>query len=460
MNDWHPDPETLERFLDDDLSDDESRALQRHLLVCAECEDQLLLLLPNLSVLPQVPRSKSERKNQPVPAGFAAEMAEEIDFFTRQERARRERGEAILLFADLRQHSQEERARLVAHEARFASWALADLLLEGSHRAMRESHQESHEWALLALAIAERLDGASDPGGAVRSLKTRAWGYLGNALRLNGDLLGARRCFQKAEQQLRDGWLDPLDEGLLLQFKASLARAQGRPYEAIELLDEAVAIYRSLNEPQNEGRALIGKGLALISIQEADLAETCLYQGLARIDVEADRSLAYLAELNLILCQHTAGRHEEAAAHATAARRRWTGEVPALDLLRLRWIEGKSLLELGRIDLAGPILLEVHENLLETEQPLLVVEAALDLAQVYLSEERHAEARELAGRTVALARGLGVESELLKALVLFERAARRERLTLAVLRQAKGTLERAVSRPTPKASDAATGPTS
>ncbi len=460
MNDWHPDPETLERFLDDDLSDDESRALQRHLLVCAECEDQLVLLLPNVSLLPPTPKSKPQSKPRPVPSGFTALIAEEIDFFTRQERARRERGEAILLFADLRQRSPDERARLVEQEPRFTSWALADLLLEGSHRAMRESHQESHEWALLALAIAERLDGANDPGGAIRSLKTRAWGYLGNALRLRGDLLGARRCFQKAEQQLRDGWLDPLDEGLLLQFKASLARAQGRPYEAIEFLDEAIAIYRSLNEPHNEGRTLIGKGLALISIQESDEAEACLYQGLARIDIEADRSLAYLGEHNLILCQHTAGRHEEAAAHAAAARRRWAGEIPALDLLRLRWIEGKSLLELGRIDLAGPILQDVHVGLLESEQPLLVVEAALDLAQVYLLEARHAEARELAERTVALARGLGVESELLKALVLFERAARRERLTIAVLRDAKGSLERSAARPSTRASDAATGPTS
>ena len=290
------------------------------------------------------------------------EIAEELDFFTRQERARRERGEAILLFAELRQMTSEERAERVGSDPRFTSWALADLLLEGSHRAMRENHQESHEWALLALAIAERLGQGEDPGGAIRSLRTRAWGYLGNALRIRGDLVGARRCFQKAEQQLRDGWLDPLDEGLLLQFKASLARAQGRPYEAVEFLDEAIAIYRSLNEPQHEGRALIGQGLALISIDEADRAEACLYQGLARIDIEADRSLAYLGEHNLILCQYAAGRFEEAAAHAASARRRWAGEIPDLDVLRLRWIEGKSLLELGRIESAGKVLAEVHER--------------------------------------------------------------------------------------------------
>lgn len=325
---------------------------------------------------------------------------------------------------------------------------------------MRENHQESHEWALLALAIAERLGEGEDPGGAIRSLRTRAWGYLGNALRIRGDLVGARRCFQKAEQQLRDGWLDPLDEGLLLQFKASLARAQGRPYEAIEFLDEAIAIYRSLNEPQHEGRALIGQGLALISIDEAERAEACLYQGLARIDVEADRALAYLGEHNLILCQYAAGRYEEAAAHAASARRRWAGEIPSLDVLRLRWIEGKSLLELGRIESASKVLAEVHEQLLETEQPLLVVEAALDLAQAYLLAERHSDARDLAERTVALARGLGVESDLLKALVLFERAARRERLTVALLRQAKGTLEKSASRPIASGGDAATGPSS
>ncbi|HXO22663.1 MAG TPA: zf-HC2 domain-containing protein, partial [Thermoanaerobaculia bacterium] len=46
MSGWHPDPSQLERFLNDDLPDEESRTLQRHLFACPDCEERLIRLLP------------------------------------------------------------------------------------------------------------------------------------------------------------------------------------------------------------------------------------------------------------------------------------------------------------------------------------------------------------------------------------------------------------------------------
>ena len=46
MIEWHPDRETLERFLDDELPEELSRTLQRHLFTCSGCEERLIDILP------------------------------------------------------------------------------------------------------------------------------------------------------------------------------------------------------------------------------------------------------------------------------------------------------------------------------------------------------------------------------------------------------------------------------
>ena len=46
MSEWHPDLETLESFLEDELTEEESRTLQRHLFTCTGCERRLLQILP------------------------------------------------------------------------------------------------------------------------------------------------------------------------------------------------------------------------------------------------------------------------------------------------------------------------------------------------------------------------------------------------------------------------------
>src|SRR5215212_8839206 len=46
MTEWHPDRETLEHFLDDQLPEEQSRTLQRHIFTCSRCEERLIGILP------------------------------------------------------------------------------------------------------------------------------------------------------------------------------------------------------------------------------------------------------------------------------------------------------------------------------------------------------------------------------------------------------------------------------
>lgn len=47
MTEWHPDRKMLERFLEDELPEEQSRTLQRHLFTCSGCETSLIQILPS-----------------------------------------------------------------------------------------------------------------------------------------------------------------------------------------------------------------------------------------------------------------------------------------------------------------------------------------------------------------------------------------------------------------------------
>lgn len=63
MNEWHPDGDQLERFLGDDMPEEEGREVQGHLFACTACEERLFALLPALhqagEASPPAPRKQN-----------------------------------------------------------------------------------------------------------------------------------------------------------------------------------------------------------------------------------------------------------------------------------------------------------------------------------------------------------------------------------------------------------------
>ncbi|HXU30137.1 MAG TPA: hypothetical protein VN851_06130 [Thermoanaerobaculia bacterium] len=268
----HPDARTLERFLDDLLAETESHAIQRHLLICPTCEERLIGLLPQLGGpfgtagdeletfgSPQPRAAKTSRKtDRSRAAGRKKEPHRLPDLSVaigRQGAAiEEERQKAPVLWAELSALQPEIRRAQVEQEGRFHTWALCELMLERSRAIAPSDPTAALEAAELALAIAERLNPEKLPSAAIASALARAWGHLGNAKRIFADYREAERCFTEAERKLAASWLDPLDEGQLLQFQASLDRDLGRFSAGVERLETALEIYRSVNEPHSQGR--------------------------------------------------------------------------------------------------------------------------------------------------------------------------------------------------------------
>src|SRR5262245_14081527 len=170
-----------------------------------------------------------------------------------QEQANRERQLAGVQWSSLVTHPPPRRLVMVLNDGRLHHWGLYDLLLERSRDAAADDPTAAVSLAVLALAVAERLDGRVYGGERVADFKTAALVTLGDARRRAGDLAGARLAISQARINLEMGTGDLLEEANLLGGLVSLLCDLGEYEKAAGTLERANALYRRLGEPRLEG---------------------------------------------------------------------------------------------------------------------------------------------------------------------------------------------------------------
>lgn len=446
MTDRHLDRKALERFLDGGLPEGESRVLQRHLFLCPVCEERLTALLPGSAASPRpAPSGRGYRGYRGLIQRLLRDHRTEAA--ARRRKVAEERRAASGLWRELEPHPTARRRSMIGEDARFQSWGLFELLLDRSRQALFEDPRRAEDLLRLTLDVAERLSPEEYGRGASEAARTRAWAWLGNALRLLGDFRQAELAFQTAELYLSRSWLDPLDEALLLELKAPLRRAQRRFDEALELLEEAVAIYREVNEPHLQGRALMVKGLALQYKGDFEAAAEDFRTSLFLLDGTREPRLLVMGQHNLIGCLHEAGHSAEAAALIPEARRLYE-QVGALTYLpRLRWTEGRILTALGRPAEAEAVLLEVRDRFVEEALAFDAALVSLDLSTLYLGQGRPEETKDLAAELIPIFQSHEIYHEALASLILFQQAAGMEQLTAGLIEEIAAYLKEARDNP-------------
>jgi len=383
------------------------------------------------------------------------------------------------LLAEIDGLSLDEQLARVRGEERFQTWGLCRLLLRRSFEAGLDDPGRAVGLAEVAVAVAELLvEDAYDPHW-IEDLRARSWAHLGNARRILGELWSAEAAFRRAEVHAGRSTTGNLAvTAELLDFRASLRRAQRRLAESRELLEAALALYRELGDRHRVGRCLIsmakvleesglgdesgamaaggagGVGAAVAATaataateaggrgDDLERAVALLAEAEALIDRERDPRLLLCARHNRVWLLATAGRGDEAAALLPEARA-LSGELGnALDLVRLRWAEGRIDLGAGRAEAAERTLREVQQELLSRRMGYDAALASLDLALLYAQQGRTAELRRLAAETLPVFESREVHREAMAALLLFQHAAEDERLTVELVRHLAAYLAR------------------
>jgi len=342
----------------------------------------------------------------------AARMGEHLD------RVLRETREASVLFEELLLQPRERRFEQVRSEPRLWLLKLCGRLQAASRMAWGDDPAAAVEMAELAVEVAERLDPERYGEPLVGDTRALAWAYLGNARRITSDLDGAEEALAHAERLYRLFEADLLTEAEILVFQASLRNTRGRFAEATALLEGAIWLYREAGDLHQEGRTLILKGMVLGDGGDFEGAVAGLAEGLQLIEAAAEPRLTLAAHHNLAwyLCDH--GKPGEAAEALQRNRPLYLELGSRMDLVRLRWLEGRIALGLGRPAEAVQALSLARDAFLEQEIGFDAAMVSLDLAMAHARQGDMEGVKRIASEIIPVFQACRVQTEGLASLLL------------------------------------------
>lgn len=304
------------------------------------------------------------------------------------------------------------------------SWPLCDELLRRSFEARYRDPGRMLELAQMALSVSERASFEFYGSAFLNDLQARVYAELANALRVNERFDEAERALARAGRLLFGGTGDVLLVARVTDVEASLRSSQRRLDESLDLLDQTHRLYLEAGDRHLAGRALVSRAINLHYRGDARTAAGLLREALALLDPGRDAQLVSSARLSILYALADSGEAREASRLLLEGGLRQAFAEEPLNLLKLRWIEGKILAGLGKLGRAERVFAEVRGEMTRRGQHYDAALVGLDLAAVWLRRGKAAEVRELAGEMLEIFRFLEIHSQAELALAILDRACR------------------------------------
>ena len=393
----HPSSEELAALFRGDLSTPRPSEVLRHLLLpCQPCMDSAAALLGLKPVMEDIYDEALDRA-----------------FATARSHARRlgrQKSEAKKLEAVLSEGGIEAVQRL---PRRTGDVALLDALLARSWSLRHDDPARMVQFAELAVRHAKAIDARVHGPKRVADLMCCALGELGNAYRVLDRLCEAADALCQAREAFELGTQADLVEIRLVELEASLA-ADRRQFEIACLkLTKVYRFHRRYRNNHLAGRALIKKGLytGYADLGRLEEAIRLLRQGRALLDAKSDPDLIYSAVHNELLFLVDAGRFLEAKRFRVERSRELSYGKGRVNRVRLRALEGRLDVGLGKYERAEMIFREVQQGFVGTGRGYDAALAGLELTAVLLHLRQTADARHEALKAVNMFLALGIERE-------------------------------------------------
>lgn len=327
-----------------------------------------------------------------------------------------------VLLRELRSHPPAARAGRIARDPRYARPALIELLIADGRERLFDRPGEAVELTRLAATAAEQLDPERVGEARAHDSAARAWAQHGNALRVDGDPIGAERAYDRADEHRRQGSGDPLLAARISELEASLYKDQQRFSRAYELLAAAIAVYRRHGLDERLGRALVKKGsFLLFEGRHASVLRVTL-EALPLLHPERDPRTFAIAAHNAIFSLGHTGYSIAARSLLDAVRGLHVRLGDRLNLLRLDWMAADIDRELGLTARAESGLLGVREGFIERGMPYDAALASLQLAAIYAQDGDSLRLERLAREMLPIFQSRALHRGALAALILFREA--------------------------------------
>jgi tetratricopeptide (TPR) repeat protein len=298
--------------------------------------------------------------------------------------------------------------------------ATIDFLLTESHKARYHDPSRMVYLAELAQAAANRIDAAALPPKDLADLHARVWAELGNAYRLADFLDHSYAAFGRALDAFERGSGDMQLLSLISNRFASLLCHLRRFEETFELLDRLAAAHAERQEWHLAGRTLILRGAYAANAGDS---EGCIYftsQGLGWITPSEEPTLILNGVHNVLSSAADLGYFSLVAELIPRVRHLYEG-LP-LQLLQLRWLEGRVAAGLKDFSTARQALEEARKGFSESELVYLTSLVSLDLSFVLADQGLWLEIIPLAENVLESFRALRVGREAMMSLIVLKRA--------------------------------------
>lgn len=340
----------------------------------------------------------------------------------------------------------DQQLRQVEEDGGLQTWALCRLLLRKSLEATFHRPDLAVQLAFLAVKIALHLGDAYDRDW-VTDLRALSFAYLGNARRVVGELQSAADDFHEAHAHLRrSGTGNPRIEAEILDLEASLRRAERRFGPALDLLAQVIETYTSddpdLHDLHLAGQALVKKAITLERMGEIERAIAVLRQAAPMIVEERNPRMTLCLRHNLLWFLTAAGKSEDASTLLHEVKDLANRLGNDVDLIRLRWAEGRVSYGIGQRGPAEQAFQDVQREFLERDMGYDAALVSLDLGILYAQEGCIPELKKLALDILPAFSSREVHREAMAALLLFQHACQEERLTVELARQLASLLDR------------------
>lgn len=274
----------------------------------------------------------------------------------------------------------------------------------------------------LAARIAEINSKASGP-----DLMLMAYSYLGSAFRACGDLKSSEGAFEEAQEYRHNASPKVLAEHL--RRLAYLRIIQHRP-EVFPLVEEAIAIHKrgNLVNRHELGECLLCRGHGYFAFGQPGESLEDWSAALNHISIKVDSKSYYSTLHNLAIW---------AAEHGTIRQLQTTFEnlQPAFTILnaywdrslaklKFRWLIALLHARLGAHGRAEEVFGDVRTRLIEQNLVYEVGMVSIDLALLYLQQDRLGKLEALVRETVNIFQHLRVEAKAQEALDIWRRASK------------------------------------
>jgi len=292
------------------------------------------------------------------------------------------------------------------------------------------------ELALESLLVTERRSGQDLP-----SLICQGWAWVGNARRLAFDFHGSELAFATAEKFLGQVQGPSLIEAEFYILKASFRRWQRRSTDALELCKHALAIFRSVGNSKDLLRALLEA--ANIAEQAGKGTDCILFLNEAKDYLaESDNShLRFTLYYNLASA-YAKNENYQAATELLAMVRQLMPQQSQEMQPPVQWLEGFIKNGLGDTSQAELLFKGARTGFQRLGNIGCTSLIDLDLALLYLKQNRNTEVTHLAAGVIPIFQGLRIHEEANTAFELLQRAMAKRELTAEILTGVRNLLER------------------